>query len=118
MDFRCRTSWIHSGKKAYQEGNVYPLSREHIAELVAIKDKKSPLGALKYFEPIGEEARDYLAGMGRKKTDSGKDEVDSSKKKTGPGSPLGKKKAAPEKQESENSATDGQTVPAEELAKE
>jgi hypothetical protein len=63
MKFLCNTQFIHSGKRAFVSGAVYPdITAAYAEELIAL-DKKKPLGALSFFAPVDEEAISFVKAV-------------------------------------------------------
>jgi len=59
MKFLCSTEFIHSNVKTYTAGAAYTITKETAAQLIEL-DKKKPLGALSFFEPVDEEAVNFI----------------------------------------------------------
>jgi hypothetical protein len=63
MKFLCNTQFIHSGKRTFVSGVVYPdITAAYAEELIAL-DKKKPLGALSYFTPVDEAAVNFIKAV-------------------------------------------------------
>ena len=60
MKFLCMTEFAHSGVRLYYAGTVYDLNEKTAAELIDL-DKKKPLGALGFFNPVDDAAIKYIA---------------------------------------------------------
>jgi hypothetical protein len=60
MKFLCMTEFAHSGVRLYYAGTVYDLNEKTAAELIDL-DKKKPLGALAFFNPVDDAAIKYIA---------------------------------------------------------
>jgi hypothetical protein len=79
MKLKCTVSWVHSGKRNYYAGDVEDFDRERLDELAAIRDRRGGLAALKFFEPVDDAAKDYIAGLknGKPKADADDDKAPS-----------------------------------------
>lgn len=66
MKFLCKREFIHSGVKTYVAGMVYVFTALVAATLIAL-DPKKELGALSFFEPVDEEAINFVKEKGWKK---------------------------------------------------
>jgi hypothetical protein len=65
MKFLCNTQFIHSGKRTFMPGVVYPDITAAYAEALIALDKKKPLGALSFFTPVDEEAVNFIKAVKR-----------------------------------------------------
>jgi hypothetical protein len=62
MKFLCITEFFHSGHRLYTTGTVYSdITAKTAEELIAL-DKSKPIGALSFFTPIDEEAKNFVKG--------------------------------------------------------
>jgi len=83
MKFLCMTEFAHSGVRLYYAGTVYDLNEKTAAELIDL-DKKKPLGALAFFNPVDDDAIKYIAVKKTQKPKEKTGEVDEPKLPTRP----------------------------------
>jgi hypothetical protein len=60
MKFRCTISWVHSGNQEYRQDILYDITPEQFALFFGMKNTKNPIGALKYFSPVDDTAKQAM----------------------------------------------------------